>query len=991
MRIHRVTVTGFGPFRGTETVDFDAFADDGIFLITGRTGAGKTSILDAVTFALFGSVPRYSGQPGDAVRSDFLSADQPCCVELEFTAGDRRFKVVRAPSWERPKQRGTGTTVVPVKAELDELTDGHWQRLQSKAGETSKQINDLIRMNSSQFQQVVLLAQGQFQEFLIADTDKRRSLLQTLFGTKRFADYVKTLGDHAAELRRRVDDDNLALRAKARSFADFAGADDGALQPPADDALGQWCRELITVQTEAFDQANQRELWLLEALGLAKQALAEATDLAGRQRRRTDALQERAHLEERADPIAALKEALQVAQRADLVTGVIESFEEARTNAERAQQAEQDAETGYLAVWSVLPADTAEIAGSIAALNQLMGMLQPQLEVEKSLPGLRRTAETAAAKVHKHDEEADVLRKNRETASRKSAELRDQITRLELSAGILADAKLAAEQAAKRRNAAERAETLSAELGRAKHDDKRATENAAAASERLADLRRRQLAGYAADLAQDLSTGQQCPVCGSLDHPRPATLAADHVDQSVIDEAQSAVDASYAESKRATTQVQRVAERQRLEFAAAGEQSVVEATWDAAAAQAVLNEAADADSRLRSCREQLVTLQRQIDDITVDLDTAHGVREELAATEATTRTALIEAEKTAAEARGTEVSVLARITAARHRLEVGQLLLDAGRGRQLTGERLRAEQARLTRALAQAGFIDPSEAKLARISSTDQQRLRADVSTYEARVSAVELTLESSDLVGLPAELVDVDTPMQTVTTLDAELQIARRTALGIKPRLELLQRLAAEIAEQQKELAVVAHQFAAVDRLASTLRGLPPNTMRMELETFVLAAQLEEIVQVANVRLRSMTDGRYALRHTDAIEKNRGKWGLGLEVSDAHTGGVRTPDSLSGGERFQASLALALGLADVVTSRAGGMRLDTLFIDEGFGSLDAETLEVTMATLDNLREGGRTVGLISHVASMKESIPAQLVVDVVPGGWSIIRQEARL
>ena len=246
MKINRVTVTGFGPFRDTETADFDAFDDDGIFLITGCTGAGKTSILDAVTFALFGTVPRYAGQAGNAVRCDRLAADKPCHVELEFSVGERRFKVTRAPAWERPKQRGTGTTSAPARAELDELLDGRWERLQTRAVDTSRQINDLIRMNSSQFQQVVLLAQGQFQEFLVADTDKRRSLLQTLFGTKRFADYVDMLSERARDLKRQLDDAQHCLTDKVHAFASWACVSDDSATPEAvDDTVEQWCARIV--------------------------------------------------------------------------------------------------------------------------------------------------------------------------------------------------------------------------------------------------------------------------------------------------------------------------------------------------------------------------------------------------------------------------------------------------------------------------------------------------------------------------------------------------------------------------------------------------------------------------------------------------------------------------------------------------------------------------------------------------------------------------
>ena len=992
MKIHCVTMTGFGPFRDSETVDFDAFADDGIFLITGRTGAGKTSILDAVTFALFGSVPRYSGQAGQAVRSDYLSPEQPCCVQVEFSTGDRRFKVTRSPAWERPKQRGTGTTMVQVKAELDELKDGTWQRLQSKVGETNKQINDLIRMNSSQFQQVVLLAQGQFQEFLVADTEKRRSLLQTLFGTKRFADYVRILTERASELRRRTDDARLSLGEKINQFASVTEADEGKPAPqPGDETVAQWCAVRVANEYDALGRAEHHQHSIQDVLTTAKKTQAHQLMIADRQQRRDRALAEQAQLKARAAAITAVKGSLQLAQRADLVAAAISTFEQARESAMKAEQAVTAAEAGLSRVQPDFPAGTVDLAESITVMNRLLGRLQPQVETEKLLPSLRGIASTADQELAGHDEQVVALRNGRDAATAESAELRKKIASLEEPAATLAEAKIRAEKAARYVEAAQRAEALATELVQARQDDLRANQKAAAASERLATLRKRQLAGYAGDLARGLADGDHCPVCGSLAHPKLAELADDHVDQADLDQAQAVVEATYTESRESAAQIQRLTERLTMQTAAAEEQTVAEATANADHARSALDAALAADQELNRCRHALTGLQEKTDAIASELDSAHRRREGLAAAVVSARATLADAEKTIAEARGDQPSVQQRAERLRLQVELSQRLLDAKQARQIAAEHVGAEQDRVTEALKQAGFVDLAEAKTATIPQQEQDRLRADVEQYEARSEAVRLTLEAADLSDLPVEPVDVKGPEAEVSRLETELQEAFRAVLTIERRLDQMRRLATQIAEQQEIVAAEARQFETVDRLASTLRGLPPNTMRMELETFVLAAQLEEIVQIANTRLRTMTDDRYTLRHSDAIETNRGKWGLGLEVLDAHAGSVRSPDSLSGGEKFQASLALALGLADVVTSRAGGMRLDTLFIDEGFGSLDAETLDITMATLDNLREGGRTVGLISHVESMQESIPAQLSVELVPGGWSVIRQEARL
>ena len=248
----------------------------------------------------------------------------------------------------------------------------------------------------------------------------------------------------------------------------------------------------------------------------------------------------------------------------------------------------------------------------------------------------------------------------------------------------------------------------------------------------------------------------------------------------------------------------------------------------------------------------------------------------------------------------------------------------------------------------------------------------------------LELELE---LAGAPEEPVDTAASLLALQAADAARTTALRAEGDARTLVAGLRDLAMQIDQAYAGVAVRAEEAAAVARLADTVAGRAPNTMKMDLETFVLAAELEEIVTAANLRLSDMSSGRYRLQHTDARAARGAASGLGLEIMDAFTGQSRPAQSLSGGETFLASLALALGLAEVVTARAGGVRLDTLFVDEGFGSLDDETLDLAMRTLDELRQGGRTVGVISHVAAMKEQLPAQLAVEATPAGPSVIRQ----
>jgi exonuclease SbcC len=345
------------------------------------------------------------------------------------------------------------------------------------------------------------------------------------------------------------------------------------------------------------------------------------------------------------------------------------------------------------------------------------------------------------------------------------------------------------------------------------------------------------------------------------------------------------------------------------------------------------------------------------------------------------------ATRESAAARGEFDSVRARIDAATLRRDRARTLAEAMAARAAAERTATAAGDDLGARIAESVFDDALSAAAALRPLPERARLDRRIREHDAAVASERATLLTLELAALPEEPIDTAASERTVgearTARDAA--VARfTTAIHVATRLrDLVDRAT----DAQREIGAAADDHAVIARLAHTLAGRAPNTHRMTLETFVLAAELEEIVAAANLRLDEMSSGRYQLQHTDALAARGAASGLGLEIMDAYTGRTRPASSLSGGETFLASLSLALGLAEVVTARAGGIRLDTLFVDEGFGSLDAETLELAMRTLDELRQGGRTVGVISHVEAMKEQIPAQLLVEATASGPSMIRQ----
>nr|BFF10235.1 hypothetical protein GCM10025699_15380 [Microbacterium flavescens] len=415
-------------------------------------------------------------------------------------------------------------------------------------------------------------------------------------------------------------------------------------------------------------------------------------------------------------------------------------------------------------------------------------------------------------------------------------------------------------------------------------------------------------------------------------------------------------------------------------------------TPELATAEASVVAATEAVAR----RERLTAERAQL---AVAETEARAERESLAAELGTLRERLAgltadasSARRAVDDARGEFDSVAARIADATARRALATALLDALTSADAARATARTTEADRDARVAASDFADAADAtaalRAADVRAALEERIREhEVSLRTERDRLRDLELE---LAGTPEEPADVAAAARARDAARDQWSAAVDRAAHASQTAERLTDLVVRATAAHDAIAGLADDYAVIARLAHTVAGRGPNTHRMTLESFVLAAELEEIVEAANLRLADMSSGRYRLQHSDALAARGASSGLGLAIMDAHTGIARPAQSLSGGETFLASLALALGLAEVVTARAGGVRLDTLFIDEGFGSLDDETLELAMRTLDELRQGGRTVGLISHVSAMKEQLPAQLAVEATVQGPSVIRQEAR-
>lgn len=1003
MKLHRLELQGFGPFLERQRVDFDAFDDEGIFLISGRTGAGKSSILDGVSFALYGSVPRYENGE-KRIRSDHSAPDDPTEVSLEFTTDDRRFIITRSPDYDKPKKRGEGLTPVAHAARLDELVDGEWVTLAAKPREVGHLLGDILGLTQQQFLQVILLAQNRFAQFLLAKNDERQALLRTLFGSRVYGDY-----EAALERRRKQSELDLArdgegvqmllseadlLIAEHRLGPEPAGGQsvDVGLSVASIESAGPVAR--IAAALRAVERADYR----VDTLERARSAADDEHVAAGA------AHAARVALRQKQSDRAASRDALAVREAADAGIG------EDRVRLARAERAEalrtpidvaaRTARADQLAALAVLAAaeqwraageegepDAAALRARIDALSGELSVLAEAADVERELGVLENQLSA------QRERESEVTARRDDVVARQ-ATLPERYTAIDAELAPLAGAAVeaesaraaaatAAERLAAGRDAAEKAER--ARDADARHvESSEALERAAAA---VTALLRRRLAGYAGELAAELVDGEPCAVCGSHEHPAPAV----HGDSPVTEEAIAAAEQereTAAQRERTAAATAASARSAHAEAAGRSGGDSVTALEAAADSARVMLDAADAADARRTAlvaeRESIVAAEAAL---ALDLTDLTARIADVRQSCAVLQERVTSAKATVARARGEAESVAERVqhaTALRH---LAHTLVDAID--ESARRRTAADEAQTDRdeKVAASDFLDPADAAAALLDDATRaeiaERVREhEVALHSARERRRELELE---LAGIPDEPVDVDESAATLLAAKEHVRAATEEATRAREAATRLRTLAARAEAAHTATAERAAEHEVIAGLAAAISGRNPS--RMDLETFVLAAELEEIVAAANLRLSEMSSGRYLLQHTDAVAARGAASGLGIEIIDAFTGRSRPAQSLSGGESFLASLALALGLAEVVTARAGGVTLDTLFIDEGFGSLDDDTLELAMRTLDELRQGGRTVGLISHVAAMKDQLPAQLIVEATPQGPSIIRQ----
>lgn len=1014
MRPIRVEMTAFGPYAGTEVADFRELGENRLFLIHGPTGAGKTSILDAISFALYGETSgaeRHAGQ----MRSHLAPDDRPTEVVLDFALGEAAWRIRRRPGQTRPK-RGGGTTDVPAEAALyrrtgpnhDDGDDGI--AVATRVREVDEQVRGLLGFSAAEFRQVVVLPQGRFRELLVAETREREKILEALFRTAFYGRMEEALKARAEESRRAAE----RLRDRLDALLGQAGA---PAEGRTEDRIGGVGERLATEVEGAAA--------LAEALALAEAADRQAREALEAGRRTAEVLERRARAGERLAGLEALeperralRDEHEAAQRAARVRPAIDAAADAEARRDRQKDRRVKAD-------DALEAARLRAGEARAVLEREDGRVTERDAAEQAVhrwEALELVARRLADATDRRDEarrmQADAVAARDQAGGRGEA-ARQEVERLE--AALTTDREGAADREAAGHvlDAARRRARLAADRDAAREERRRALDDRTAAASALDDAGRRAeaaraeasererrfWAGQAAALAGELVAGEPCPVCGGRDHPAPAAASGEAIDRVALAEAREAAQAAEEARQQAALALERADGRLRglderlgrlAEDLGDAAEASAETLADAVAAATERRRwADDAADRLEAAETALATAKTAVADADAAAADAEQRRIEAATTLARAEAQLDGLVEQLPEEARTPEAVADRLAAVRGRRDDLRRSLEAARAAARDADTAEAGAASEAKAAAEA--LSECESEVARRGAARDEALAAQGFADREGWRAAERSAEA--MTALDRRL--RERGEQLAAAREAAAQ-AERVAAGLEP--PDLAALEAACERGRARLAEVgdarSRAAARIDQLVTAWRALlslnaergtaearhridghlagvagGQNERRLSFQRFVQAALLEEVVAQANRRLERMSRGRYALHRAGGVADRRRAAGLDLEVWDAHTDRARSVKTLSGGEGFLAALSLALGVVDVVQAHAGGIAIEALFVDEGFGSLDSEALDAAIQALVDLRSAGRLVGVISHVGELRERVPARLEV----------------
>ncbi|WP_147803315.1 AAA family ATPase [Alkalicoccus halolimnae] len=1024
MKPLKIKMTAFGPYKKQEIIDFKELQEHKLFVISGKTGAGKTSIFDAICFALYGDASGEDRSDVRGMRSHFAEDDLHTSVEFEFELKSRAYRVFRQlPHVKEGNKSGTGE-----KYEFYEITNGTEIPLTDRfiATQVNEKIQSIIGLTKDQFSQIVMLPQGEFRKLLTSETENKEEILRKIFKTSFYKKVVEHLDGKRKEVQKQYEGQ--------RKTRDIHIENIKAALPEREGSAFFRVLKQEHYNTNQIIAGLEEEMSFYEQDQNDKQKTFQAKEESSRKyeaeflqaqerNKRLDLLDEKVReknqLDEKKEETAVKEEQLKLAEKA----GQLELYEkqavEIREECENQRKQQETAETYYhscvenqekaQAVYEKEEKNT-ELREKVTKEVDRLETLLPAVE---ELEGRKKTIQRLEKEVETISEKAAAGEKEVHQAKEEKTKLTEQLKPLEESVrslpsqtekqGHMRAAAIVLRDYLKKQAAKEEARKETAAY-KADYDKE---------EKAFGELEARWIDGQASILASEhLHDGRPCPVCGSEEHPEKAVLTDDIPTKDELEakrrvKKQKETDYSNAQAKVNAAQNEEKEKKQ----------EVIDSGYEPGKAEEDFQEISRQGKKLGKVIEQLKKDQETVDTL----------RETLQKTEKTLEAKIEEQTKTAdrlTELRSdfkTEKSLYEQsITAIpeelrsleqlkkqiketkqkkqqlekqweeaqKSRQEAQEQFLKAQSNLKHAEERVKEAELKKERiqndyeiALEKAGFSTEEAYKKAKLPAEVRESLQQEIEQYHKAVHTVSVQVADLQEELKNKERVDVNTLKETLDALNREMEEARTAFQKAKTCLETAVQGRKKITDAEMELADVEKEFQLVKDLYDVVRG--ENSKKISFERYLQIEFLEQIIHAANERLKRLSNGQYYLIRSDRLEKRGRQSGLGLDVLDNYTGQMRDVKTLSGGEKFNASLCLALGMADVIQSYEGGISIETMFIDEGFGSLDEESLQKAIDTLVDLQQSGRMIGVISHVQEMKQVIPATLEVKKSKEGHS--------
>lgn len=905
-----LVMSAFGPYLNETTIDFRKLGSKGLYLITGETGAGKTTIFDAVTYALYGK-PSGNVRNEKMLRSKFATPNQKTYVELTFEYKGQEYCIRRNPEYERNSLRGDGTTLEKPSAEL-RYPDG---RIVNKTEEVNTAIEEILGLNRSQFSQIVMIAQGDFQTLLTADTNKRKAILERLFNTAAFTLIQKKINEDANALFGEIKDLRKSINQYIKDIADddvkYADYinDDNSLAVPLCDIMQKL--------SDSIERDEQKKNALTDELKQCEKSLETIS----------------AEIE-KAETQQSNEEKL--GEREKTLKAEQEKRDRAKKELNKANENKKAAE---------------DISRKIGKIESELADYTERDNISNSFSDAKKKLESATEKLKelkgKEKEISDFLKSCKSELAELDG-IEDKLAQIEVALINTKNRIKDLNELAKCVNKIKKENTALADA-QEEYKDKQAA--AADAKNDYNEKNRAFLDGQAGILAEALDDGCPCPVCGSVCHPSKAHRSESVPTEAELNEYKNAVDKASGEEKTASEKAHIILEtiknleeqfkeksEKLMEFVPDEENAETVIAYEIQKTEkaekdfeAKLSDAKEKAKRKKELSQEKESKEKELADIITAKSTC-------------------ESEKT--ESKTTIKNLTGRLNTLN-----GKLTYKSREEAEKAQAELKEEAEKIQQS------IDSAQEIFDEIDKKVSECKGAIKTLKEALKDKIEL-----DLVKAKQQQADLQEQKNNISGENG-------TRTKVITRLSSNQNILKKITDFQKKLEKKEAEFTWLNELNKTAAGQMNGKEKFQFDTWVQMYFFDRIIDRANIRFSDMTDGRYELARQETAENNRSQTGLDLDVIDNRNGTRRSVKTLSGGESFKASLSLALGLSDEIQNNMGGVQLDTLFVDEGFGSLDDESLEQAMRVLVSLADGNRLVGIISHVTALKERIDKKIVV----------------